>query len=157
MVNSPHKTRFSQHRVRFSRCSVILYLTRAHMSICRYWTVEALQRTTAGSLKEQRTGSIAFLTGHSLSRTTSPVANCSGTMGSLKYSTSENDVRVNDADLVFAQDKEEFTPFVQQNLFGELRPCSPPKSVAQQIVERNALALDDLDTIIFRYERFQLQ
>ncbi len=78
-------------------------------------------------------------------------------MGSPKYSPLKYIIQIDNADFGFAQDKEEFTPFVQQNLFGELRPCSPPKSVAQQIVERNALALDELGTIIFRYERFQLQ
>ncbi|KAK5193426.1 hypothetical protein LTR99_006978 [Exophiala xenobiotica] len=80
-----------------------------------------------------------------------PVANCCGTMGSQKYFISERiNVKLMMLTWNFAQDKEEFTPFVTQNLFGELRPRSPPKRIAQQIVERNALALDDLDTIIFR-------
>jgi hypothetical protein len=84
-----------------------------------------------------------------------PVANCSGTMGYQKYFISERiNVKLMMLTWNFAQDKEEFTPFVTQNLFGELRPRSPPKPIAQQIVERNALALDDIDTIIFRYERF---
>ncbi|KAK5531975.1 hypothetical protein LTR25_008305 [Vermiconidia calcicola] len=79
-----------------------------------------------------------------------PVANCCGTMGSQKYFISERiNVKLMMLTWNFAQDKEEFTPFVTQNLFGELRPRSPPKRIAQQIVERNALALDDLDTIIF--------
>ena len=59
--------------------------------------------------------------------------------------------RVDNTDLDRVQDREEFTPFVQQHLFSELRPCSPLKSVAQQIAERNALAPDNLKTIIFRY------
>ncbi|KAK4944634.1 hypothetical protein LTR10_016068 [Elasticomyces elasticus] len=46
---------------------------------------------------------------------------------------------------------EEFTPFVQNNLLGELSPRSPATSIAQQIVERNGIAGADLETIIFSH------
>ncbi|KAI1608322.1 hypothetical protein EDD36DRAFT_109964 [Exophiala viscosa] len=47
--------------------------------------------------------------------------------------------------------REEFTPFVQQNLLGELSPRSPATSVVQQIEERNGIAGPNLETIIFSH------
>ncbi|OQV09300.1 hypothetical protein CLAIMM_13434 [Cladophialophora immunda] len=54
-------------------------------------------------------------------------------------------------DYGLSEDTEEFTPFIQNNLFGELRPRSPPKSVAQQISEHSNTAAAALETIIFSH------
>ncbi|ETN40983.1 uncharacterized protein HMPREF1541_05263 [Cyphellophora europaea CBS 101466] len=50
-------------------------------------------------------------------------------------------------------DADEFTPFVRQNLLEELQPCSPRKSVAEQIAEKDEkqLSAKGLGTIIFSH------